>query len=142
MYVWAVVARHRSLMVREHLRHAFLQLDILEGNGSVGTVIKLLLTGVATSLSYKEKFTRVDDENRVKEVKVIKGGFLDMESSFYRVQLEVISKDEKESCVIKSTVKYEVADDASVEFSIVSGKPLAAMAEVAKKLVTTSASTN
>lgn len=93
-------------------------------------------------MSYKEKFTRVDDEHRVKEVEVIEGGFLDMGSSLYRVQLEVISKDEKESCVIKTTVEYEVADDASVDFSIVSGKPFAAMAEVAKKLQTTSASTN
>ncbi|KAI6699400.1 hypothetical protein NL676_013724 [Syzygium grande] len=128
-----------ALMVKEHLRDAVLQLDILEGDGGVGTVIKLVLAG---GLSYKEKFTKVDHEHRVKETEMIEGGLLDMGFSLYRVRLEVIGKEEEELCVIKSIVEYEAADDASVDVSIISVKPFADIAEVAKKLLTTSAGAN
>ncbi|KAI6699399.1 hypothetical protein NL676_013723 [Syzygium grande] len=87
-------------MVKEYFRQAVLQLDILEGDGGVGTVIKLVLVG------------------------------------------EVIGNEEEESCVIKSTVEYEVADDASADVSIIPVKPFADIAEVAKKLLTTSAGAN
>ncbi|KAL3721926.1 hypothetical protein ACJRO7_034298 [Eucalyptus globulus] len=128
-----------ALMVKEHLRDTFLQVDILEGDGGVGTVIKLVL---AEGFSYKEKFTKVDQEHHVKETEMIEGGLRDMGFSLYRVRLEVIGKEEEELCVIKSTIEYEVPDDGSVDVSIISVKPFADIAEVAKKLLTTSAGTN
>ncbi|KAF8012314.1 hypothetical protein BT93_I0453 [Corymbia citriodora subsp. variegata] len=121
-----------ALMVKEHLRDAFVQLDILEGDGGVGTVIKFILAG---GLSYKEKLTKVDHEHRVKETEMIEGGLRDMGFSSYRVRLEVVGKEEEDSCVVKSTVEYEVPDDDSVDLSIVSVKPFADIAEVAKKLL-------
>ncbi|XP_010025487.2 norbelladine synthase [Eucalyptus grandis] len=55
--------------------------DVLEGDGGVGTVIKLNFG----SLSYTEKYTKVDHERRVKETEAIEGGFLDMGLSLYRL---------------------------------------------------------
>ncbi|KAL3756013.1 hypothetical protein ACJRO7_002968 [Eucalyptus globulus] len=69
--------------------------------GPVGTIIKITLAG---GFSYKEKFTKVDHKNRVKETEAIEGGFLDMGLSLYRSRFEVIGKDEEESCMIKSTI--------------------------------------
>ncbi|XP_030532860.1 norbelladine synthase-like [Rhodamnia argentea] len=125
-----------ALLAKEELSHTILQLDILEGDGGVGTTIKLTFAG---GFSYKEKFTKVDNERRVKETEAVEGGFLDMGLSLYRVRFEVVGGDEEESCVIKSTVEYEVADGASFDVSIISVKPFADLAEAAKKQLTTSA---
>ncbi|KAL3756010.1 hypothetical protein ACJRO7_002966 [Eucalyptus globulus] len=122
------------LLAKQEFSHTIC--DVLEGDGGVGTVIKLNFG----SLSYTEKYTKVDHERRVKETEAIEGGFLDMGLSLYRLRFEVIGKDEEESCVIKSTIEYEVADGASFDVSIISIKQLADMAEVAKKHLTATAS--
>ena len=54
----------------------------------------------------------------------------------------MIGNEEEESCVIKSTVEYEVADDASADVSIIPVKPFVDIAEVAKKLLNTSPDAN
>lgn len=100
------------------------------------------LSFVATGFSYKEKYTEVDHERRVKETEAIEGGFLDMGLSLYRVRFQVIGKDEEESCVIKSAIEYEVADEASFDVTVISVKPLADIAEAARKQFTTSADAN
>ncbi|KAF8044425.1 hypothetical protein BT93_A2421 [Corymbia citriodora subsp. variegata] len=60
-------------LAKEALPDTIVKLDILEGEGDVGTVIKITLAG---GFSYKEKFTKVDHENRVKETEAIEGRFL------------------------------------------------------------------
>ncbi|KAL3756011.1 hypothetical protein ACJRO7_002967 [Eucalyptus globulus] len=124
----------RALLAKEALPDTITRLDILEGQGAVGTIIKITLAG--------EKFTKVDHKNHVKETEAIKGGFLDMGLSLYQLRLEVIGKDEEESCVIKSTIEYEVVDGASFDVSLISVKLFADIAKVIKKQLITSAGTN
>lgn len=40
--------------------------------------------GTPGSKAYKEKFTKVDNENRLKELEVIEGAYLEMGFTFYR----------------------------------------------------------
>ncbi|KAL3756020.1 hypothetical protein ACJRO7_002971 [Eucalyptus globulus] len=138
--VWELYGTTKmALLAKEALPDTIIGLDILEGQGAVGTIIKITLAG---GFSYKEKFTKVDHENRVKETEAIEGGFLDMGLSLYRLRLEVIGKDEEESCMIKSTIEYEVTDGASFDVSLVSVKVFADIAEIVKKRLTTSSGAN
>ncbi|KAF8044422.1 hypothetical protein BT93_A2418 [Corymbia citriodora subsp. variegata] len=93
-----------ALLAKKEFSH--IMVDILDGDGGVSTVIKITFG----ALSYTEKYTKVDHERRVKETEAIEGGFLDMGLSLYRVRFQVIGKDEEESCMIKSTIEYEVPD--------------------------------
>ncbi|KAL3756015.1 hypothetical protein ACJRO7_002968 [Eucalyptus globulus] len=137
--VWELYGTTKmALLAKEALPDTIIGLDILEGQGAVGTIIKITLAG---GFSYKEKFTKVDHKNRVKETEAIEGGFLNMGLSLYRLRLEVIGKDEK-SCMIKSTIEYEIANGASFDVSLVSVKLFADIAEVVKKQLTTLAGAN
>ncbi|KAK3447468.1 norbelladine synthase [Eucalyptus grandis] len=137
--VWELYGTTKmALLAKEALPDTIIGLDILEGQGAVGTIIKITLAG---GFSYKEKFTKVDHENRVKETEAIEGGFLNMGLSLYRLRLEVIGKDEN-SCMIKSTIEYEIANGASFDVSLISVKLFADIAEVVKKQLTTLAGAN
>ncbi|KAL3756017.1 hypothetical protein ACJRO7_002968 [Eucalyptus globulus] len=138
--VWELYGTTKmALLAKEALPDAIIGLDILEGQGAVGTIIKITLAG---GFSYKEKFTKVDHKNRVKETEAIEGGFLDMGLSLYRSRFEVIGKDKEESCMIKSTIEYKIANEATFDISLVSVKLYADIAEVVKKQLTTSAGAN
>ncbi|KAL3756009.1 hypothetical protein ACJRO7_002965 [Eucalyptus globulus] len=125
-----------ALLAKQELSHVIV--DILEGDGGVGTLVKLTFE----RLSFTEKYTKVDHERRVKETEAIEGGLLDMGLTLFRVRLEVIGEDKEESCVLKSTIEYEVADGASSDVSIISIKPLADIAEIAKEHFTASVGAN
>lgn len=91
----------------------------------------------------KEKFTKVDDEKRVKESEVIEGGFLDLGFTLYRVRFEIIEKedDKESSSIIKSTIEYDVKEEAAANASFVSIKHFADIAETAKNSFTTTTTT-
>ncbi|CAN1346326.1 Norbelladine synthase [Linum perenne] len=75
----------------------------------------------------------MDDEKRVKETKQIEGGYLDMGFHSFGFRLEIIDKDpiNKTSSIIRSIIKYEVADDSNANLvSQVSISPLIALAQV------------
>lgn len=80
---------------------------------------------------YKEKFTKIDNENRVKETEVVEGGYLELGFSLFRVRLEVIEKGEKSS-IIKSTIEYELNEENASNASLVSIQSLATIVELAK----------
>ncbi|GKV18561.1 hypothetical protein SLEP1_g28924 [Rubroshorea leprosula] len=111
------------------------KLELVEGDGGVGTIIKLDLvpeSGVIPGITwYKEKFTKIDNEKRVKETEDVEGGYLDLGFTLYRVRFEVIEKD-KDSCSIKSTVEYDIKEEAAANASIITIQPLAKIAELAK----------
>ena len=77
-----------------------------------------------------ERFTKVDDENRVKETELIEGGCLGLD--LFRIRLEILEKD-SESSIIRSSIEYEVDDKLSEVASHVSIKPLEIMAEAIGK---------
>ena len=67
----------------------------------------------------------------MKETEVIEGGFLELGFTLYRDRFEVIEKG-NDSCIIRSTIEYELKEDAAANASLVSIEPLANVAELAK----------
>ncbi|XP_058735201.1 norbelladine synthase-like [Vicia villosa] len=117
-------------LVGEEMPELFQKVEVVEGDGGVGTILKLTFTpGIPGPASYKEKFTIVDNEKLIKETEVIEGGYLDFGLTLFRVRLQVIEKG-KESSIVKSTIEYEVKEAANA--SLVSIQPLANIVQVAK----------
>ncbi|KAL7108083.1 hypothetical protein ACP275_06G092700 [Erythranthe tilingii] len=107
------------------------KIDVLQGNGGAGTIVELFLhPGKRGSSSYKEKFTVVDDEKRVKVVEVLEGGYLDLGFTLYRVRFEVIEKDETE-CIVRATIECEVREEYSANADLVSTQRLGVVMEAA-----------
>ncbi|KAJ4721075.1 S-norcoclaurine synthase [Melia azedarach] len=104
----------------------------VQGDGGLGTILHLIFKeGTPGFGSYKEKFTKVDDEKRVKETEVVEGGFADLGFTLYRVIFEIIEKGNN-SCIIKSTIQYEVKEEAAANAQYASIQPLANIAEISK----------
>lgn len=82
----------------------------------------------------KEKFTKVDHEKRLKEVQVFEGGYLDAGFTLYRVRFENIEKGD-DSCIIKTTIEYDIKEEAAANASYVDIEPLVKVAELAKTLL-------
>lgn len=81
---------------------------------------------------FKEKFTVVDDEKRVKVAEVVEGGYLDAGFTMYRVTLEVTeAEEEKQQCVIRTTLEYELKEEAAANAFLASIQPLAAIMQLA-----------
>ncbi|KAE8717718.1 MLPputative-like protein [Hibiscus syriacus] len=111
------------------------RVEFLEGDGGVGTIAKLTFPpapGSAESVYMKEKFTKIDDENLVKETEIIEGGYKALGFNMVRVRLEIIEKD-SESCIVRSSIEYEGDDKLEDVVSHVSVKPLETMAEIIGK---------
>ncbi|XP_061981049.1 norbelladine synthase-like isoform X1 [Populus nigra] len=121
------------------LGHVVGKVEVIEGDGGVGTIVKLtfpvsmILSGTSGGFM-KEIFRIMDDEKRVKETEVIEGGYIDLGFDVYRIRLEIIEKD-AESTIIRSTVKYEFDDIKTELASLVTVKPLQTMAEEIGKYV-------
>ncbi|KAI3523214.1 hypothetical protein L1887_01272 [Cichorium endivia] len=107
--------------------------EVEEGDGGVGTILKLtLLPGLGFEY-YKEKFTKVDNENKAKETEVVEGGFLDIGFTLYRIRFEIKEnpKDNSgSSCVVKLTLEYEVKEEAAANASFATNEPLLAILNV------------
>ena len=87
---------------------------------------------LGTPLSgYREKFTKVDNEKRVKETEVIEGGYLELGFTLFRARFEIIEKD-NDSCVLKNSIEYEVKEDAAANASYAKIDVVAGIAELAK----------
>ncbi|XP_011084628.1 S-norcoclaurine synthase 2-like isoform X2 [Sesamum indicum] len=125
-------------IVGEALPNFISKIDVIQGDGSAGTILHLFFApGRGGPSSYKEKFTVVDDERRVKETEVVEGGFLDLGFTLYRVRFEVIEKEgNKEECVTRSTVEYELKEEAAANAALVSIEPLVAVMKVAADYLT------
>ena len=67
----------------------------------------------------------------MKEIEVIEGGYLDLGFTLFRVRFEIIEKD-NDSCIIKSTIEYDVKEEAIANTSYVNTDLVAKIAEVAK----------
>ncbi|CAJ1934087.1 unnamed protein product [Sphenostylis stenocarpa] len=119
-------------LVAQELPQLFQSVEITEGDGGVGTVLKLTFApGVPGPGDYKEKFTKIDNEKRIKETEVVEGGYLELGFTLFRVRFEVIEKGE-ESSIFKGTIEYEVKEENASNASIVSIQPVATTAELAK----------
>ncbi|XP_028753366.1 S-norcoclaurine synthase-like [Neltuma alba] len=113
----------------------FQKVELVEGDGGIGTVLKLtFVPGTLGPTCYKEKFTKVDNENRIKEIEVIEGGYLELGFTLFRGRFHIMEKG-KDSSTVKSTVEYELKQEASENGSIASNaiQALANIAQVAKQ---------
>ncbi|KAL7108086.1 hypothetical protein ACP275_06G093000 [Erythranthe tilingii] len=121
------------------LSHMISKVDVVQGDGGVGTVLEIFLhpgQGQGPT-SYKEIFTVVDDEKRVKVAEVVEGGYLDMGFTLYRIRFELIEKEETE-CIVRATIEYEVKEEfaANASFALASIQTfVAAMEAVAIHLI-------
>ncbi|KAL0452291.1 UNVERIFIED_CONTAM: hypothetical protein Slati_1207200 [Sesamum latifolium] len=126
-------------IVAEGLPHVISKVEVVEGDGSAGTILHLFFPpGTAGPSSFKEKFTVVDDEKRVKEAEVVEGGYLDLGFTLYRVRFEVIEKEgkEEEYCITRGTVEYELKEEAAANAALVSIEPVVAVMQVAADYLT------
>ncbi|CAL5212745.1 unnamed protein product [Lathyrus oleraceus] len=128
---WDLFGTLRIWEVVEEEVPELLKVEIIEGDGEVGTILKLTFTpDVPGPGGYKEKITKIDNEKRIKEVEVVEWEFLDFIGlTLFRVRSEVREKGE-DSSVIKSTMEYEVKEVASA--SIISIRGLARIVEACK----------
>ncbi|KAG7980666.1 hypothetical protein I3843_05G193800 [Carya illinoinensis] len=123
--------RLAKLIVEEAFPGVIEKIEVIEGDGEAGTIVKII-PGTTGSKAYREKFTKVDNEKRLKEVEVIEGAYLEMGFTFYRVSFEIVEKGD-DSCIIKTTVEYDVKEEAAANASnVVSIEPFAKVAEAAK----------
>ncbi|XP_039122876.1 norbelladine synthase-like [Dioscorea cayenensis subsp. rotundata] len=132
--IWSV---YRGLelaeLVVKLLPTVIYKMDLVEGDGGVGTILHLYFPpGTPLVQSYKEKFTKIDDEKRIKEAYVVEGGYLELGFISYMVRFEVIEKSEADS-IIMSTIEYEVDEDFASKASLISTAPLAIIHETVGK---------
>ena len=83
-----------------------------------------------------EKFTKVDNENKIKETEVVEGGFLDIGFNFYRVKMEVKENpkdDTGSSCIVKFTIEYDVKEEFAANASFVTTEPLVGIMSAANE---------
>ncbi|KAK4717603.1 hypothetical protein R3W88_015941 [Solanum pinnatisectum] len=111
-------------IVVKELPNIIHKVDILEGDG-----------GTPLLTSHKEKFVVIDDDKRVKIAQVLEGGLLDLGFTLYKVKFEVIEKG-KETCITKSTIEYEVKEEAIANASFVSIQPFVAIMNLVAKYLT------
>ncbi|XP_059667427.1 norbelladine synthase-like [Cornus florida] len=123
--VWELYGTHRLIkFVEEELTDVIHKLEIVQGDGGAGTILKITFPpGKSTFSSYKEKLIKIDNEKRVKEAEVIEGGYLDLGFTLYKVRFEVMEKSEN-CCISKFTIEYEIKEEAAANASMVSIKPL------------------
>ncbi|EXB29146.1 S-norcoclaurine synthase [Morus notabilis] len=122
-------------LVEEQFSTLIQKIELVQGDGGLGTILHLSFVPGTGLSDYKEKFTKIDNENRVKETEVVEGGYLDLGFTLYRVRFEIIEKD-GDSSIVKSTIEYEVKDEFAVNASVVSIDALANIALLAKNHLT------
>ncbi|OVA01281.1 Bet v I domain [Macleaya cordata] len=88
---------------------------ILEGDGGLGTVFRVVYRPGYVPHTYKEKIVTIDHDKRLKEVQQIEGGHLEMGFTSYMKSGQILEiKDCNNSCIIRSITKYEIKDDLEV----------------------------
>ncbi|KAJ1272553.1 hypothetical protein BS78_06G211100 [Paspalum vaginatum] len=123
-------------LVPQLLPELFSKVEVVEGDGGVGTVLLVSFPpGTSgSSETSKEKFTKIDNENYIKESLIIEGGFLDHGFKRYLVRFEIIRKEEKSS-IIRSTIEYGVDDEHKSNPPVASTSDFAAIAEAITKYI-------
>ncbi|KAI7731427.1 hypothetical protein M8C21_007797 [Ambrosia artemisiifolia] len=114
----------------------FEAIDVVEGDGGLGTILKLTMKPGSGFSSCKEKYTKVDNTNMIKETEAIEGGFLDMGFNFYRIRIE-IKENPKDgsgsSCLLKLTIEYDVKEEFAANASLVTIEPVLGVMSIANE---------
>ncbi|KAI3688075.1 hypothetical protein L1987_81781 [Smallanthus sonchifolius] len=108
--------------------------DVVEGDGGPGTILKLTFKPGLGFPYYKEKFTKIDNENMIEETEVVEGGYLDIGFTLYRIRIEIKENpkdDTDSSCLEKLIIEYEVKDEFATNASLVTTEPLLGLISIA-----------
>ncbi|XP_006343670.1 S-norcoclaurine synthase 2-like [Solanum tuberosum] len=127
---------HLSRFIVQELPTLLNKVDVIEGDGSTGTVLKITFPEGTPGIPYfKERFNIVDNEKRYKQSQVIEGGYVDLGYTFYGIRFEVNEKDEN-SCITKFTINYEVEDVKLASHAFTMFEPLQTVIRSAKTYLT------
>ncbi|KAK9059838.1 hypothetical protein SSX86_020542 [Deinandra increscens subsp. villosa] len=125
-----------GMIIRAELGHLS-SVAILEGDGSsVGTVVEIKpCPGVSTFLPYKERFTMIDHEKKMREVEMIEGWYIDLGFTAFRIRLELIDKEE-DACIARLTIEYEASEEVVNAYgSIVTMYPFMSATEIINRYI-------
>ncbi|MQL91750.1 hypothetical protein Taro_024368 [Colocasia esculenta] len=129
--VWAVYSGLRlGQLAAELLPGLFQKVELMEGDGGEGTVLRVTVpTSGPDPIFFKEKFVKIDDEKFIKVAEAVEGGPLDLGFRLYRVTLQIMEIDLADSCVIRSTIDYEIEEGLEQKAVLPTTDILAALAE-------------
>ena len=111
--------------------HVFFRLSIWIVTSSLFIELSFLELGTPGFTYYKEKFTKLDNEKRLKEAEVIEGGYLELGFTFHHTRFEVIEMD-SDTCMVRTTIEYDVKEEAAANASYATIDAVAKLAELAK----------
>ncbi|XP_047953047.1 norbelladine synthase-like [Salvia hispanica] len=119
-----------SKVIKEAMPDFIGRVDVVQGDGGVGTIAEMVFQLGGTWKSLKEKLMVLDHEKRVREVEIVEGGFLDLGFTLYRVRFEVIEVEGNEKqCIIRYTIEYELKEEAVENIALVSIQSLIAIVQ-------------
>ncbi|KAI3853316.1 hypothetical protein MKX03_021871 [Papaver bracteatum] len=132
--VWAPFASNDSpKFFQQRLPGVFEKIEILEGDGGEGSILRIVYHPGSVPLTNLEKFVTIDNRRRLKQVLQTEGGYLAMGVTYYMESFQIIRKG-ADSCIIKSMINYEVPDDLAANVSeLISVEVLIKMAKVVAK---------
>uniref|UniRef100_A0A1D1YHL7 S-norcoclaurine synthase n=1 Tax=Anthurium amnicola TaxID=1678845 RepID=A0A1D1YHL7_9ARAE len=128
--VWAIYGSLRLIRLAvELVPSVFEKVEVVEGDGGEGTVLRVTLSNAFPEpRTYKEKYVKMDHENFIKEAEVVEGGYLNLgfRQCLYRFKMIENGAD---SCVIRSSIDYDVKEGHEQNVALVTTGPVAALAE-------------
>ncbi|KAK8633052.1 hypothetical protein V6N13_013906 [Hibiscus sabdariffa] len=120
-------------LLNQLLRDVIGTVEVVYGDGGVGTILKFTFPPGTPGPGYmKEVFTRIDNEQRLKEGEIFEGGLKYAGFEVYRQSLQIIEKD-AQSSVIRSTVEYEIDEELQELASLATTKPMETLNEAVGK---------
>ncbi|KAI3927195.1 hypothetical protein MKW92_013533 [Papaver armeniacum] len=116
-YLWPLLSsKEIPKLAKKLLPNKYEKVEVLEGDGGLGTVVHVVHPPGSVPLSYVQKIVTVDNCERFQEIQQIEGGYLDMGVTLFIESFQVIEKD-GDSSVVKSMVRYEVPDELAPNVS-------------------------
>ncbi|KAL5721586.1 hypothetical protein ACHQM5_005212 [Ranunculus cassubicifolius] len=118
--MWAVYASpDLPRLIVELMPTRFQKIDVLEGNGTQGTVLGITLQPSNSGpLTWNEKFVIIDDATMTKVVRQVKGGYLDIGFTLYENIFQITPRGEN-ACTVRATGSYDVTEASQGNSSMI-----------------------
>ncbi|XP_068669058.1 uncharacterized protein [Aristolochia californica] len=139
--VWDVYADTHQLAQIFKTVPGSLEDIIIEGDGGLGTLIILIIKPGNAFRQYTETVVTLNKEDRIKEVDVSEGGFLDVGYTFYRTRFEILDKGPNMATVRKS-ILYEIKDEFAANESMATVEENPAQVKAVENFLSNSRSTD
>ncbi|KAK4436136.1 hypothetical protein Salat_0777300 [Sesamum alatum] len=130
-------------LVKEALPNVVSKIDVVEGDGSAGTILHVVLPSDETGNRDGGPDIVQGEVHGGGRRETSEGGgggggrVLDLGFTLYRVRTEVIEKEgKKEECVVRESIEYELKEEAAANAALVSIEPLVAVMQLAADYLT------